>query len=261
MELNVYREGEEITDPETGRLLGREKDFVGIVQIIGVEKEYSQVVPIEANTGDFRESDTGEFLRGSPTLAVAGITNLNGDESPYGMLLSEQIIGTLKQNPEVKVVERKHLGQILRELAIEKFLLPRTPADATRGNEKPIALKTLDLKEAEPPEVPDNSLAEKLRMIKGADAVIVGTVADVNGAAAVNLRVVDTSTAAVLYSTHKVVGNPEKSIQARGLFGGIAESDEAAPEETSIETVKSKSRSETDKGDLLDRILRAIYSR
>ena len=108
------------------------------------------------------------------------------------------------------------------------------------------------------PDIALEGMIEKMRMIEGADALIVGTVANVKGRGAVHLRLVDTSTAAVLYSTRKLVRNPEKPIR-------MAESGEpVSPDDESSEKVteqKPASRLASSKGDLLDRILRAIYQR
>jgi TolB-like protein len=261
LELNVYREGDEIVDPETGQTLGREKSFVGILQIVGVENDYSKAVPVHTAAGKFQEGDTGVFLRESPVLAVAGITALDGGESPYGSLVAEQIIGKLNQNPELKVVERKQLGQILRELAIQNALSgPGLPAELpSEVQKRQMTLEAPELKEGGPPVVLDEGMAEKLRKLQGADALIVGTVADVNGHGAVNLRLVDTSTAAVLFSTHKMVGNPEKPIQQARQEEEKGSTEPTASEKTT--TAEPVSRSTKGGPDLLDRILRAVYQR
>ncbi len=258
VELNVYREGDTITDSETGRILGREKERIGILQIVDVQKDYSRAAPVEMSVAEFREGDAGVFLRESPTLAVAGITTLDGKESPYGSLLSEQIVSGFNEYPGIKVVERRQLGQILRELAIQNALLgpstsPDISTDSTKHGEPE---KSLSLGADEEPIVVDESMAQKLRQIQGADALIVGTVADVKGVGAVNLRVVDTHTAAVLYSTHRIVGKPEKPVRT------------PAPEEPTVQEA-SQERSKTKResppaestADAVDRLLRAVYQR
>lgn len=259
LELNVYREGDEIVDPKTDQILGREKEFVGILQIVGAESEYAKAVPVDAPIGNFRVGDTGVFLRESPVLAVAGITTLDGEESPYGSLVAEQVIGKLNQNPELKVVERRQLGQILRELAIQNALSgPGLPAELpSQVQKRQMTLEAPALEQGEPIRVLDEGLAEKLRTLQGADAIIVGTVADVDGHGAVNLRVVDTSTAAILFSTHKMVGNPEKPIQR------VSKEEASTEEGASEETASAQPASRSTKGgpDLLDRILRAVYQR
>ncbi len=261
LELNVYREGDEIIDPKTGQTLGREKRFVGILQIVGVEKDYSKAVPVHIAAGEFREGDTGVFLRKSPVLAVAGITTLDGEESPYGSLVAEEILGKLNQHSELKVVERRQLGQILRELAIQNALSgPGLPAELpSEVQKRQMTLDAPELKEDRQQVVLDEGMAEKLRTLQGADAVILGTVANVDGRGAVNLRVVDTSTAAVLFSTHKMVGNPEKPIQQARQEEGKGVTEPSASEETAA--AEPVSRPTKGGPDLLDRILRAVYQR
>ncbi|GAB4343602.1 MAG: hypothetical protein Kow0099_22180 [Candidatus Abyssubacteria bacterium] len=258
LEFNIYREGDAILDSETGRILGREKERIGIVQIIDVEKNYSKAVPVEMSVTEFREGDTGLFLRESPILAVAGITTLEGEESPYGSLLSEQIVSGLKEYPGTKVVERRQLGQILRELAIQNALLgPSTSPDVAFGRPRqPASVKSLQMGADEEPLIIDDSMAQKLRKLQGADALIVGTVANVNGHGAVNLRVVDTHTAAVLYSTHRIVGKPEKPVREATLQEPLVQ--EPPPKEPKPKEVGTSAESTAE---VLDRILRAVYQR
>ncbi|NQU07166.1 MAG: hypothetical protein HQ583_01300 [Candidatus Abyssubacteria bacterium] len=212
LELNVYREGEQIIDPETEKALGREKDLVGIIHLIGVEEDYSRAIPFNTPIEKFREGDTGAFLRKTPTLAVAKFTTLDGEESPYGSMISNQIIEKLNQNPELKLIEHKQLGF---------------------------------------------RLLDEIRGLK-ADALLVGTVADVDDGVAVNLRMVDTSTAAVLHSMRKVVQNPEKPVRP----GGRKKEKSLTPRAKSGKgKAGSKSDSTTEDAGILDRLLRAIYDR
>jgi curli biogenesis system outer membrane secretion channel CsgG len=264
IELSVYREGEEIVDPETGASLGKEKSFVGVIQIITVEKEYAKAVPVDAPAQRFEEGDVGIYMRQSPVLAVAGVTTLEGEESPYGALLSEKLIGKFRENPGLNVVERKQLGKVLRELAIQNALLSPPLPDASLGGVKKrqMTLEPLDLEAEESEPYLDHSLAEKMRMIEGADAIVLGTVAKMNGRGAVNLRVVDTSTAAILFSTYKVVGNPERPIEVGEADEEDEEDEERAPDDRQESTEAKPARSDpSEKNDLLDRILRAIYQR
>jgi curli biogenesis system outer membrane secretion channel CsgG len=75
---------------------------------------------------------------------------------------------------------------------------------------------------------------------------------------AVNLRMVDTSTAAVLHSTRKVVQNPEKPVR---LGDRKKEKSLTRRAKSGKGKAGSKSDSETGKSGALDRLLRAIYDR
>jgi TolB-like protein len=260
VELSMYREGEEIIDPETGHTLGREKAFIGIIQIVGVEEGFSTALPVDATAAAFQQGDAGVFLRESPVLAVAGITTLDGKDSPYGALLAEEIISKLKQSSDIKVVERNQLGQVLRELAIQNAILGGAAlSDRSMGAEnKLIPIELTGSRYNDSPDIALEGMIEKMQMIKGADALIVGTVANVRGRGAVNLRLVDTSTAAVLYSTRKLVRKPEKPIRTAEPKKPVSP-DDAASEEVTEQ--RPASRPTSSKGDLLDRILRAIYQR
>jgi curli biogenesis system outer membrane secretion channel CsgG len=260
IELNVYREGEELVNPDTGVSLGKDKKFVGVVQIIFAEKEFSKAVPMDAGAETIKEGDTGVYLRKSPVLAIAGITTQEGEESPYGGMLSEKLIGKFNENPDLRVVERRQLGKVLRELAIQNALLnPNSPEINPAGVEKrEAALGPLDIEQGRQV---DEALADKLKEIQGADAIIFGTVTDVEGRGAVNLRVVDTSTAAILFSTYHIVGNPEKPIEVKEVKDStqeVAGGSDSAEKKTTAEPVKNTGSKVPD---LLDRILRAIYQR
>lgn len=265
IELSVYREGEELVDPETKASLGKEKQFVGVIQVIFADAKFSKAVPIDVPAEKIREGDTGIYMRQSPVLAIAGVTTIDGEESPYGAMLSEKLIGEFEENPSLHVVERRELGKVLRELAIQNALLnpavPDIPADGAMKQKS--SLGPLDLKSDDTgPEFEPGSIAEKMRMIKGADAIIFGTVTDVGGKAAINLRMVDTSTAAILFSAYKIVGNPEKPVDPPYSEDQAAptHTEEAkASAKTSAEPVSNKPKSGDQ--DLLDRILRAIYNR
>jgi hypothetical protein len=265
IELSVYREGEELVDPETGASLGKEKNFVGVIQIIFADKKFSKAVAIDVPSEKIKEGDTGIYMRQSPVLAIAGITTIDGEESPYGAMLSEKLIGKFGENPSLHVVERRQLGKVLRELAIQNALLaPAVPdkyPDSARNRKS--SLGPLDLKSDENElQFEPESIADKMRMIKGADAIIFGIATDVNGKAAINLRVVDTSTAAILFSAYKVVANPEKPVGSLYLEEQVAPTHtEEAKAETKTSAVPVKNRPASGDQDLLDRILRAIYNR
>jgi hypothetical protein len=211
VEMGVYREGDEVVDPQTNQVLGRDKDLVGIIHIIGTQDDFSEAVPVDAPVTAFQEGDTGVFLRKAPTVAVADITTEDGTESPYGQFLTGQIINKLNQGRGLKIIEQKDLGSRL----LDRF----------RGVE--------------------------------ADAILVGTVTEVEGkGASVNVRMVDTSSAAVLHSSRKLVSNPEKPIEPVTAEQREKEKKEQAG--TGKTSEKEQSKKEPD---ILDRILNAIYNR
>jgi len=56
-------------------------------------------------------------------------------------------------------------------------------------------------------------MVKKMSVLEGADALLVGTVASMNGGASVDLRIVHIVTGAILYSTHSVIKGPEKPVR------------------------------------------------
>lgn len=207
---NIYREGEEIIDPITGDVLGYAKQLMGTVQIIGEMEAYSEALPVDTPISAFQEGDIGVFLRKKPTLAVANITTVGGKHSPYGAMISEAIIGKLSESKDLILLERKQIGQVLEELAKQDAMLEQTaPGAASPVN---------------------------MSMLKGADALLVGTVAIMKGStkavtrnrkghvvtktkkATVSLRIVHIQTGVVLYSTHYLVSHMERPYRVDGDF-------------------------------------------
>ncbi|GAB4343853.1 MAG: hypothetical protein Kow0099_22670 [Candidatus Abyssubacteria bacterium] len=209
---NVYREGGEIVDPVTGDTLGREKQLVGTIQIVGEAETYSEALPVDTTVDVFREGDVGVFLRKKPTLVIANLTTVDGTESPFGKTISEGIIGKLSKSEHLTVVEPNQIGTLADELARQNAALDQTPS-ALEGQAAPNS---------------GDSMLSTMQKLK-ADAVLVGTV----GAApreetatsenaygdsrtvrttrgSVSIRILDTKTGAVLYGGHYLVTYVER---------------------------------------------------
>ncbi len=211
---NIYREGAEIVDPITGDVLGNAKQLVGTIQIIGEAETYSEALPVDTPISAFQEGDIGVFLRKKPTLAVANITTVDGKYSPYGAMVSEAIIGKLAESKDLTLLERSQIGQVLEELSKQDALL----------------------KKSAPGAVADDSVRGNMSMLKGADALLVGTVGIAKGTtkavtrnrkghdvtktkkATVSLRIVHIQTGVVLYSAHYLVSHMERPYRADGDF-------------------------------------------
>jgi len=211
-QATVYREGGEITDPITGKKLGREKQLVGTVQIIGESQAFSEALPVDTPASAFREGDIGEFLRKKPTLVVADLTTAEGQEIPFGMTVSEGIRGKLSKSSLLTVLEPKQVGKLVNDLAKQNAVLDQ-PSSAP---------------DQQAAAVSDNSMLNSMKMLK-ADAILVGTVQparqketvtsdNIYGDSAtvettkgsVSIRILDTKTGAVLYGGHYLVTYVEK---------------------------------------------------
>ncbi len=211
---NIYREGEEIIDPITGDVLGNAKQLVGTIQIIGEEESYSEALPVDTPISAFQEGDIGVFLRKKPTLAVANLTTVDGKHSPYGAMVSEAILGKLSESKDLTLLERKQIGQVLEEMAKQDALLNKSAPGA----------------------IIDDSVRGNMSMLKGADALLVGTVGISKKAttsvtrsrkgdditktkkATVSLRIVHIQTGVVLYSAHYLVSHMERPYRVDGDF-------------------------------------------
>jgi curli biogenesis system outer membrane secretion channel CsgG len=214
---NIYREGEEILDPITGDALGYAKKLVGTIQIIGESETYSEALPVDTPISAFQEGDIGVFMRKKPVLAVADLTTLDGKKSPYGTMISEAIVGKLSGSKNLSLLERKQIGQVLDELANQDAMLNLADTDA----------------------ISDETTLSKMSMLEGADALLVGTVAQAGGVtksidrdrqgsdvtkekkATVSIRIVHAQTGGVLYSAHYLVSYLERPLRTDGrAYGG-----------------------------------------
>lgn len=115
-QLTVYRNAEEVIDPDTKEVLARERQKLAKLQVVEVAKNYSKAkmlgeleTPLEI--GDEVESADEKLL-----IAVLPIRG--GDDDETGNILTEQFTTTLA-NKKIPLVERALLDKVLVEQIVQ----------------------------------------------------------------------------------------------------------------------------------------------
>ena len=87
MPLRVYREGEALTSPSTGAVLGRIEKDLGIVNVLDVGETYSLAVLVEPIGGDpVQEGDKVRITSGQLSLGLLPAVHQAGGTSPLTFL-------------------------------------------------------------------------------------------------------------------------------------------------------------------------------
>lgn len=122
------------------------------------------------------------------TVAIAEFASIDGAPSALGKLIAEEVTTGLFRQPNIKVIERSMLDRILTE---QKFQLSG---------------------------LTDQSIVQKIGQLLGADAVIIGTWADMADKIRINARIVAVSTGNVVSAAAASIERTEgiKRIQASG---------------------------------------------
>lgn len=173
--VSVYRQKEEIRDPDTGALLAIERPRIAELQVTEVHETFSKAVL----TGDLEvELAVGDEVelagKGERKIAICPLSTEDGEETHVGTELAEDLTNLLVKKG-MKVVERSELAPVLAELAIENTFL------------------------FEPKE------AQKLGELTGASHVVVGKIVPTSKAAKAYMRLVDVATGEIRYAVSATV--------------------------------------------------------
>jgi TolB-like protein len=152
------------------------------ISLGGVVEEYSYTssgnvvrTSASARTADRLDGITNQILnafRGNTnvTIAIFDFVNVNGRNSVLGRYLVEQISNYFFQNSDLKIVERAQIDRIIRE---QEFGMSGNVSDET---------------------------AARIGHMLGANAVTIGTLTRVGNRISVNIKIVDSETAAIISS-------------------------------------------------------------
>lgn len=127
-------------------------------------------------------------------VVVMGFLSETGDKSRASAIVTERLTSEIAANPRMEVIERSRLNEVLREqdLAAQGVLDPGT--------------------------------AKKIGNILGADAVVTGSVIELNGKEVeVNARLVDTQDARIIKAVTKKVSKDweEKKVEKTGGWDAV----------------------------------------
>jgi len=133
MRFKVYRLGEEIKDPETGKVLGMEKRLLCQIEVVEAEEKFCKAKRLGSFEGEILKKDPVESVLPDKYIAVLPLVDLKGNRIEEGILISEQILKELVKR-KISVVERSLIEKVIAELAIQNTFLfdPRTAQEIGR---------------------------------------------------------------------------------------------------------------------------------
>ena len=108
----VTEEGDELVDPDTGKVLGAERRLVGRIEVIDVQEEFFKAVHVGDTEPDFQTGQILELENANDGVAVVPFVIADSDEinTSFGDLIIEGLVKN-----DVKVVERELVAKMLEE--------------------------------------------------------------------------------------------------------------------------------------------------
>jgi hypothetical protein len=190
--LVVYREGEELTDPDTGEVLGKIRLKTAELEVTEVEDKFCKAKRLGEIEAELVRGDVVDLADARRAVAVFPVTDASGEsvEAAYG--LAEEWTTTLAQW-DIPVVERRQLDRVLVELGLQYSGLF------------------------------DPDTASKVGKLVGAFAVMTGSVGPARpGHAVVHARLVRVSTGEVLLAASEEVAEAERAALRRPALTAAA---------------------------------------
>ena len=132
MQLQVFREGEELTSPGTGEVLGRLEEDLGVVRVIQVAETYSVAVPTKAPVSAVvKVGDKVRITAGRLPLVLLPVSDPVASEMPLSALL-DALQNGLDATGRFYLVPRARLTLWLleRELSPGDVLSPGVMSEA-----------------------------------------------------------------------------------------------------------------------------------
>jgi len=119
-QLTVYRNAEEVIDPDTKKVLTHERQKLAKLQVVEVAKAYSKAKMLGELETPLAVGDEVESVGEKLLIAVLPIRG--GDENDAGNILTEQFTTTLA-NKRIPLVERALLDKVLVEQILQNTVL------------------------------------------------------------------------------------------------------------------------------------------
>lgn len=173
-ELIVYRGETEINDPDSGKVLGKQKRKIAKLEAISVEDKLTKAKMIDDLEITLEVGDIVEPAVVSNSVAILPMVNSTGNETEGTKRIAEQLTTGLV-NRGVSVVERRLLDKVLGELGLQQ------------GSAF------------------DPSKAQKVGKQLGVYAIVVGSVAPKGKIAEAHLRLVRVETGEILVAATQVL--------------------------------------------------------
>lgn len=119
-ELTVYRNAEDVIDPDTKQVLAHERQKLAKLQVVEVAKAYSKAKMLGELETPLAIGDEVELAGQKLLVAVLPIDSETGDSD--GTALTEQMTTALS-NKGISVVERELLDKVLAEQVVQHTVL------------------------------------------------------------------------------------------------------------------------------------------
>ena len=203
--------GEPIYDPNTGDLIGHQEQHRGVIEISRVRQNMSIGTPRGLVSEPFQVGDLVYQLVDTKKIAVYRFTVPNQSHTLLSWTLQEAVLTALAAYPEIEVVERQQLDQVIDELKLSQTGL-----------------------------IDEDSIKE-VGKILGVDAIIVGSITDLGSKLDLDMRLIETETGLLISST---IGSLVKDSTIASLLStDIYTSDfDFEQSQMTIQTPKSRSR-------------------
>jgi len=118
-ELLVYRGEEELKDPVTGRVLGKERRRIARLEVLEPREDFCKA----RLSGDLeiglRTGDVVEAAKSNRAIVILPLVNAEGNETDEGKQFAEELTTGLVSRA-VSVVERTLLNKVLAELGLQQ---------------------------------------------------------------------------------------------------------------------------------------------
>ena len=173
-ELTVYRGGTEIKDPDTGKLLGKQRRKVARLQAIEVQDNLTKARLLGDLETRLEIGDEVEPAVVNNLVGVLPLVNDDDEETASGKRVAEELTTGLV-NREVPVVERRLLDKVLVELNRQQ-----SPAF-------------------------DSSKAQQIGKQLGAYAIVVGTLSAKGNTLEAQLRLVRVETGEIMLAASQII--------------------------------------------------------
>lgn len=172
--MDVFRDEGAVTDPDTGKVLARERSRIASVQIVEVKPSYSKARMVGDLEIKLAVGDEVEAAARPIRVAVFPLVDTEGNETTGGTALAEDLTTALVDK-KVPVVERSLFDKAMKELVIQRTGLF------------------------------DQKTAQRVGKQLGASAVLTGKVVARGRSATAYVRLIDVESGRVLLASSKSV--------------------------------------------------------
>ncbi|MBI1930231.1 hypothetical protein HYR99_39015 [Candidatus Poribacteria bacterium] len=174
MEFDVVKQGAEIKHPDTGEVIGREEIPVGTIKVTSLRPNMAIATIMEQEEGQTIVAGNMAFSKFSTQkVAIANLTTADGVENALGAAIAEMLVVKLSQVGGFQIIERSQLQKVLEE--------------------QKLGIKAL---------FDNQSNIQKLGKLLGADAVLLGTLTELDAAIDTNMRMTSTTTGGIMASAN-----------------------------------------------------------